>query len=144
MKKKLAGVLYWAVQYTFGLPQNIAGGLMTAFLRLRDRNARREPFRHAAVTSWKKDGSMALGGYLFAGSNADESVLVHEYGHTLQSLVLGPVYLFAIGLPSVIWANAPAAARYRAKKRVRYTSFYPERWASAFGEKVTGKKAYRK
>lgn len=29
-------------------------------------------------------------------------LLVHEYGHTIQSLMLGPLYLAIIGIPSTL------------------------------------------
>jgi hypothetical protein len=32
----------------------------------------------------------------------DSEFLAHEYGHTLQSKILGPFYLFIIGIPSLI------------------------------------------
>lgn len=51
----------------------------------------------------------------------------HEYGHSRQSLYLGPLYLLAIGLPSLIWA-----ALYRPEKG-NYYDFYTERWADRLG-----------
>jgi RHS repeat-associated protein len=41
----------------------------------------------------------------------------HEFGHRFQSLLLGPFYLFVIGIPSAI---------------SRQSSFYTERWANAW------------
>ena len=85
---------------------------------------------------------------------------VHEYGHTVQSMILGPFYLLAVGLPSIIWARrwsksqstaVPASVRSggeeklsRSLKRrlklkgVRYTSRYPENWANILGRYSTG------
>lgn len=32
-----------------------------------------------------------------------QTLLVHEYGHTIQSMILGPLYLIVIGIPSTLW-----------------------------------------
>lgn len=32
-----------------------------------------------------------------------EKTIKHEYGHQLQSYILGPLYLLIIGLPSGLW-----------------------------------------
>ena len=52
----------------------------------------------------------------------------HEYGHTRQSLYLGPLYLLVIGIPSLLWAWW-----HRTHKRVSYYSFYTEKWADRLG-----------
>ena len=34
-------------------------------------------------------------------------LLVHEYGHTIQSLIFGPLYLIVMGIPSTLWGFLP-------------------------------------
>lgn len=63
-------------------------------------------------------------------------VLVHEYGHTIQSVILGPLYLIVISIPSGLWCNLSQAAEYRRKNKVSYYAFYPEKWADHLGEKA--------
>lgn len=55
----------------------------------------------------------------------------HEYGHTLQSQKLGPLYLLVIGIPSGIWNKC--FKKYREKNNVSYYSFYTESWADKLG-----------
>ena len=55
----------------------------------------------------------------------------HEYGHTMQSRKLGPLYLLVIGLPSIIWAGCFEG--YRKKHGVDYDDFYTEAWANKLG-----------
>ncbi len=62
--------------------------------------------------------------------------LVHEYGHTIQSVILGPLYPLAISIPSGLWCNLPQAADYRRKNKVSYYDFYPEKWADHLGGKI--------
>lgn len=54
----------------------------------------------------------------------------HEYGHSKQSLYLGPLYLIVVGLPSITWAEL-----YKNFKReISYYDVYPENWADKLGE----------
>ena len=65
---------------------------------------------------------------------------VHEYGHCIQSVVLGPLYLI-VALISVVWANLPYFRNLRREKNIPYTSCFVESWASKWGEWVTREKA---
>ena len=39
---------------------------------------------------------------LVSRRHSDLRLIQHEYGHTVQSLILGPIWPFVIGLPSLI------------------------------------------
>ena len=52
----------------------------------------------------------------------------HEYGHTRQSLYLGPFYLLIVGIPSLLWAWY-----WKPSRGVSYYSFYTEKWADRLG-----------
>lgn len=47
---------------------------------------------------------VSLGNYVLLGTNYLNSMdtIAHEYGHTRQSRMLGPMYLLVIGLPSAM------------------------------------------
>ena len=81
----------------------------------------------------KANGSQATASLL---DKINRPLLVHEYGHTVQSLILGPAYLLVIGAPSVIWLNLPAFSKRRHRRSASYYSFYTERSANWLGEKV--------
>ena len=140
-------LLYWLLQWTWGIVQNVAGGLLTLLLR----RCPHFRYRGAIFTRWSFGGSMGLGMFIFLSrsfTDAPESVraweaciLVHEYGHTVQSAILGPLYLLVIGLPSFVWANVPALRRMREKRHISYSSMYQERWANRLGARVTGESA---
>ena len=142
-------ILYAIAQCTWGLPQTLAGGAV--FLA----HARKPHFlfHGAIVTVWESSRGLSLGPFIFIGgrgaketargseaiaANVDRRLLVHEYGHTIQSLVLGPAYLLVIGLPSALWMNVPAFARLRRTKGVSYYRFLPERTANWLGERALG------
>ena len=129
---------YTVLQILWGFPQTLLG--FAVFLRLR----RMPHYRYhgAVVTEWKKWTGLSLGLFVFVPEgNAGKDFLVHEYGHTIQSLVLGPLYLVGIGLPSVVWCNLRCFINLRKKKNISYQKLYAERWANHLGEKTTGEKA---
>lgn len=64
----------------------------------------------------------------------DERNREHEWGHTRQSRLLGPLYLPVVGVPSS--ARAVYAFFYReltGRKWERYYAGYPENWADELG-----------
>ena len=73
--------------------------------------------------------------------SGNQEIRVHEYGHVIQSVVLGPLFLIP-GFISLAWANLPYYIRLRRKRpELRYTSCFVESWASKWGEKITGENA---
>lgn len=142
MKRMLCLLL----QCTWGLLQTAAGAVV--FLRFR--HCPRYCFRGAVVTVYPLYSSLSLGPFIFLtdkpprdrsgripGPDISRRLLVHEYGHTVQSLILGPLYLPVVGLPSALWAHLPACQR-RWRGNVSYFSFVTERTANFLGEKATG------
>ena len=69
----------------------------------------------------KYRGSISLGNFVLLGSNSD-TTCAHELGHVKDSHLFGPLYLFIIGLASIIWAGFNI---YK-KKGVSYYSLYTE------------------
>jgi len=57
-------------------------------------------------------------------------------GHTVQSVILGPLFLPVIGLPSLLWAGLPVFRKYRERRSVSYYWLYTERWANFLGERT--------
>lgn len=128
--------LYYFLQFTWGLPQNIIGFLLTRKYK------ESESFFGARIyyhnDNW---GGISLGMFIIMNANKGkewiDSIKVHEYGHSIQSIILGPFYLLVVGLPSLIWCNAKRYIKLRKEKGVSYYAFYPEKWANYLGTKVT-------
>lgn len=140
--------LYVLLQCTWGAPQSLVGAVLYLF----HRRSHHLNFHGAAATLWEHRSSVSLGAFVFAAKESyfDESVngehsrnerterlLVHEYGHTIQSLILGPLYLIVIGLPSLLWAGLPIFEKKRRDKGISYHWLYTEKWANILGEAVT-------
>lgn len=145
-------LLYRAWQCTWGFLQTLLGSIVF----LLHRKEQHYSYHGAVVTVWKSKSSVSLGMFVFVTSEpyfaekfaekmrADElssRLLVHEYGHTIQSLILGPLYLLVIGIPSTLWGFLPSLNRKRREKQISYFDFFTEKWANSLGEKVTGEKS---
>ena len=142
-------IIYDLLQWTWGLPQTIVG-----FIYFLINIKHGHYYYHGSVvTIWKSKSSLSLGMFVFVSDDPfcyydslretfseDEfsnMLLVHEYGHTIQSLFFGPLYLLLVGVPSIMWSFLPVYVRKRDKEHISYFSAYPERWANSLGEWVT-------
>lgn len=79
-------------------------------------------------TKWQ--ACCSLGPFVFARYDSLQDTLNHETGHTIQSAILGPVFLLAVALPSVFlfWCR-----RLGNKSYEWYMNHYPENWANKLG-----------
>ena len=136
---------YIILQWTWGIIQTLAG-LVMFLISMREKHVF---YKGAIATFWKRPYGVSLGMFVFIPPkarfyNADKyhfsedeirgRLLVHEYGHTYQSLLSGPLYFVIVGIPSVIWGMVK-------KPGQSYFSFYAEKWANHLGEKFTGCKS---
>ena len=130
--------LYYLVQFSWGILQNLGGFLW--FLRYLTKP--HSLYHGAIVTRVHRRhfrGGWTLGCFIFLTDlppEAEHDILIHEYGHTIQSLILGPVWSLSIGLPSMLWCNLPVFIRLRRKRRIPYSRLYCEGWANRLGEKT--------
>ena len=122
------------IHATWGLLQTAGGAVQFLFALRRPHRL----YRGAVVTRWRRRTGASFGLFIFLPPGAGDAVLVHEYGHTVQSRILGPLYLALVGVPSLVWSFSPRAARRRERERISYFSAYPERWANRLGERCTG------
>lgn len=144
--------LYVLCQCTWGCVQTLLGLCMF----LQNRHEPHHRYHGAVVTTWQKNYSISLGMFVFmtaqpAFQEKVEPVTpmpelisrlrVHEYGHTIQSLLLGPLYLIVIGIPSTVWGWLPSLNRKRQGHQLSYFDFFTESWANQLGEWVTGEKS---
>ena len=83
----------------------------------------------------RMSGGISLGQYVILSARyvGDVNAWYHERGHHLQSMILGPLFLPLVGLPSGLWA-----LYFSGRSRKNYYSFLPERSANRLGRRVTG------
>lgn len=123
-------VLSWLC-WIWQFPQHILGFLMS-------RKAVRMHVYNDVMVYYTRNVfncGVSLGNYILLDADKyarlDLTTIKHEYGHSLQSRMLGPLYLLAVGLPSALCNNV--YARIFKKDSVWYYNRYPEKWADKLG-----------
>ncbi len=144
--------IYRIWQCTWGILQTFLG-LLLFLMCYKDKHF---DYHGAIVTVWKIKSSVSLGMFVFVTSEPyfaekykgqigveelSNRLLVHEYGHTIQSLILGPLYLILIGIPSTLWGFL--GGKNRKEKQIPYGAFVTEKWANSLGEIVTVEKSIK-
>jgi len=120
--------------FLWELPQLFLGFFMYALLR--KKITYRQSYRDASVFAVKGfPGGISLSWLIFINENeaGDVQVVRHEYGHSIQSFMLGWLYLIIVGLPSIIRASKWNRLKLDIKD---YYRGFPENWANALGGAV--------
>ena len=138
MKKSIEIVLQ-IILFLWQLPQNLLGMILLTYQIVRKMDISITYERNR----WFIKGNLgvSLGFFIFwfpFAKGIDPSTYTcnkeHEFGHSRQSLIFGPLYLLVIGIPSA--SRALYARRYQTRKGrwwPRYYSGFPERWADSLG-----------
>lgn len=88
------------ILYIWQLPQNLLG-LILLLCYKREKVYYRLNGRIFYFTNEIPAG-ISLGKYIIMRREDKEEGMMHEYGHTVSSRRLGPLYLLVIGLPSIL------------------------------------------
>ena len=82
---------------------------------------------------------ISLGNYIFLDVDGicDNITIKHEHGHQKQSLILGPLYLIIIGLPSII-GNILNRIKYKYFRKHYDPDFYYKQPWEAWADKLGG------
>ena len=142
--------VYILIQCTWGFVQSLAGLIVMLLLG----RQKHRFYRCACLTEYDVDtvpgfmknlGCVSLGMFIFIGVKKCcyedaamrarlDSVASHEYGHTFQSLIFGPLYLLIVGVPSFIWCMRYYSRRDEYNARgISYYSRFPEKQATKYG-----------
>lgn len=137
MKNK---VVYSLFQATYGIVMNVIGFIVFIILTL----AGNKPERFGNTVfvrvghNW---GGVTLGCFIFVCDNAVYSLVRHEYGHTYQNIIFGPLFPFLVGIPSAIryWYREylVRAKKKKYKDLPDYESIWFEGQATKLGKKYT-------
>jgi len=132
------------VLWVWQLPQHILGMILIKLFK-----AERQQFHIGNKGGWfwsyepKKPllSGVSLGRFIILPKNmvAEETVL-HEYGHSKQSAILGWLYLPIIGIYSAVFCNIwDRLFHKRWSGQSRYEWYY-SRWCEAWADKLGGVK----
>lgn len=132
-------ILFILLQCTWGLLPTLVGAIL--FMKLR--KYPHKIYRGCIDTRWDMRSGLSLGLFIFTpndGISDSEKIRVHEFGHCIQSIVLGPLFMI-IGIISLVWGRSSYFAKLRKEKNLPYTACFVESWASKWGEWATGEEA---
>ena len=108
--------------YIWELPQNLLGLLVILLSHaVYDQN-----YESSKVYHTNKMFGVSLEKYIIVYALIDKKMIQHEYGHSKQSLYLGPLYLIIIGIPSF---TMNLLTRMGVLSDERYYNRWPENWA---------------
>lgn len=125
--------------FLWELPQNVLGLIVFSIMHTKRRIVKTEKESYRIFIETPNIG-VSLGWFIFWTPSANRfSHLVndcrmHEYGHARQSLLLGPIYIFLIGIPSL--ARVLYSRWYYKKHRHNWKNYFnafPENWADKLG-----------
>lgn len=127
--KQLANILIFCLLFIWQFPQNLVALCWLPFAG----RVRKIVYRNYCIVLSgkmpKNASGVSLGNFAIISADcaADERTLRHEVdGHTVDSKIFGPLYLFVIGIPSVLHL----LYRNRFAPHKPYDDFYTERWAN--------------
>lgn len=121
------------------LPQNILGSFVWVFAQKKIRST---DVLHTRLFFNTPSFGVSLGSFVFYTDTENRYVKIkannrqHEFGHTIQSMIFGPLYLALIGLPSIARVLY-SLLYYKKHKKVwqHYYDGYPEDWADFLGSR---------
>ena len=133
-------------RWTWELPQTLLGLLIFACHKIIISD-RQEFVKDGSVyyTSTNSFG-ISLGFFIFGVSQwkyeqlnyppeqakiESEKTISHEFGHSIQSRILGPFYLLVVGLPSLVFNVMTRMGYFKLQS---YYSRFPENWADKLGK----------
>jgi hypothetical protein len=130
-----------ALLLVWELPQNVLGLMLYGIQRARGNvKLTRLERERIMVEVGGSVGAVSLGLFVFYTQEDNQYVPVglenkdHEYGHSIQSRWLGPLYLPVVGIPSEMRVVYAFAYRHITGKRWGgYYSGFPEDWADRLG-----------
>ena len=142
-------------RFTWEISQTVVGNVWSDIRNITGKVDRVGYYRGATFVtnenSSKRDG-VSLGSYINInnGSTIDRPfeqyvtynpTYMHEYGHYIQSQILGPEYLFSVGAYSLIQTgiNSGLTVNYKYNQILRSKFAWTETWANRLSAKYFGK-----
>ena len=123
------------ILFIWQLPQHIIALIYFGYLVIMCKDLGVDSrYKQATVIPCIMRGAVTLGNYVFVGLNSEyRKTVKHELGHTIQSKILGPLYLIVIGIPSITYCGLRRI--FPSLRKKNYYNFYTEKWANNLSEK---------
>lgn len=135
MMKLIMNYIRNLMLFIWQLPQHLLAILYIGYLVMMCKDLGVDSrYKQAIVIPCVMRGAVTLGCYVFVGLNSEyRKTVKHELGHTIQSKILGPLYLIVIGIPSITYCGLRRI--FPSLRKKNYYNFYTEKWANNLSEK---------
>ena len=135
MMKLIMNYIKNLILFIWQLPQHLLAILYIGYLVMMCKDLGVDSrYKQAIVIPCVMRGAVTLGCYVFVGLNSEyRKTVKHELGHTIQSKILGPLYLIVIGIPSITYCGLRRI--FPSLRKKNYYDFYTEKWANNLSEK---------
>jgi len=132
-KKRIIGIGLFLLSVTWCALQTVIGALFALGLLPTSRTQR---YRGMVVIYHPYAFTFSLGTFAFVSNRVayPRTIRAKMYGHYLQSLLYGPIFLFVVSL-SELFVRIPAVRLYRAERDLAPTDVFADRQARRFAEK---------
>ena len=123
------------ILFIWQLPQHIVALIYFGYLVMMCKDLGIDSrYKQAIVIPCIMRGAVTLGKYVFVGLNSEyRKTVKHELGHTIQSKILGPLYLIVIGIPSITYCGLRRI--FPSLRKKNYYDFFSEKSANYLSEK---------
>ena len=130
MMKLIMNYIRNLILFIWQLPQHLLAILYIGYLVMMCKDLGVDSrYKQAIVIPCVMRGAVTLGCYVFVGLNSEyRKTVKHELGHTIQSKILGPLYLIVIGIPSITYCGLRRI--FPSLRKKNYYNFYTERIAN--------------
>lgn len=132
-------ILYWIWSWTWGLPATLFGAIVSIICLCQGKKPKHYKgaiYFEAFGEDW---GGFEAGCFFFVDENTNLSIVKHEWGHSIQNLILGPLMPFVVDIPSAIryWFREYVYKYDESTYKLLppYDAFWVEAWATTLGTK---------
>lgn len=151
--KIILGILYWIVSLTWGGLATIVGLLAALICLLFVKGATPHKNGFTFIIEFGGDwGGISLGAISFCGGYSGkakydspcmdqdffEHIRRHEFGHSVQDLIFGPLMLFIVGLPSLIRSQLYAKGKIDTDYDDIWFEYTASKWGHSWINKIEG------
>lgn len=129
-------ILYYVLNYTWGIITSLLGCLISLILICINKKPEKweNIWYFKICKSW---GGMEMGTMFIRDTTSSESVNKHEYGHTFQNAILGPLFIFLVAIPSAIRYWYQEIRSKKGLKNTEYDLIWFEGSATYIGNEVS-------
>lgn len=129
--------LYYTLCWTWGIIMTLIGACVAAVCSAMGYKAQKHAGAIYYEVGKKPWGGICLGQYFFCSPGATKHTKDHEFGHSLQNCIWGPLFPFVIAIPSFVRCQKfNSNIRKGIPNEEDYYAIWFEGQASEWGEKM--------